>query len=219
MKALKTILGFLAFIIIAIVLAQVVEADAGGVGLAMAIAVYSKACEKNTGGNARVFIAEAPNVSSVTVTAGEVTAITMASGTAFYESQAEIDTVIRTEVAEGRRTNISYLHRVEMQFGKPSAALNTFRDSLAAASPCGMCAIVQDGNGNCWLVGYNETDFANRGLFLVQDDTNSGALPSDEDGNVITVAIETTSGFIDLPFDATEKAAIIGDTATYITYV
>lgn len=219
MKALKTILGFLAFIVIVIVLAQVAEAEAGGVGLAMAIATYTKACEKNTGGNARVFIAEAPNVTAVTVTAGEVTAITMATGTFFEESQAEIDTVIRTEVAEGRRRNISYTHRVEMQFSKPSVDLSTFRDSLAAASPCGMCAIVQDSNGTSWLVGWNETDTANRGLFLVQDDTNSGALPSDEDGNVVTIAIETVSGYLDLPFDSTENAAIIGDTATYINYV
>ena len=217
MKALKTILGVLTLMIIAIVLAQITVE--GGVGLAMAIATYTKACEKNTGGNTRVFIAEAANVSSVTVTANEVSAITMATGTFFYESQAEIDTVIRTEVAEGRRANISYTHRVEMQFGKPSTELNVFRDSLSAASPCGMIAIVQDANGNSWLVGYNETDTTNRGLFLVQDDTTSGALPSDEDGNIITLALETVSGFVDIPFDDTEKAAIIGDTATYIDYV
>jgi len=219
MKALKTILGFLTFVIIAIVLAQVAEAEAGGVGLAMAIAVYTKACAKNTGGNARVFIAEAPNISSVTITAGEVADITMATGKTFHESQAEIDTVIRTEVAEGRRQNISYTHRVEMQFSKPATALNTFRDSLADASPCGMCAIVQDGNGNSWLVGYNATDGTARGLYLVQDDSSSGALPSDEDGNVVTIALETVSGYLDIPFDDTQNAAIIGDTATYITYV
>ena len=74
------------------------------------------------------------------------------------------------------------------------------------------------GHGNCWLVGYNETDTTNRGLYVVQDDTQSGALPSDEEGNVVTIALETISGYKDLPFDATQKAAIIGDTATYITY-
>lgn len=220
-KYIKSILAFLSLVIVAIVLAQVsAEAGAaGGITYAMAIAVYTKACEKNTGGNSRVFYTEAANVSSVTVTAGEVAAITMASGKTFHEVQAEIDTVIRTEVASGRRTNISYLHRVEMKFGKPQTALNTLSDSLTAASACGIIAIVQDGNGNCWLVGYNATDTTNRGLYVVQDDTNSGAAPSDEDGNVVTIALETTSGYKDLPFDSTTKAAIIGDTATYITYV
>jgi hypothetical protein len=218
---IKSIMAFLSLVIIAIVLAQVsAEAGAaGGITYAMAIAVYTKACVKNTGGNARVFFTEAANVSSVTVTAGEVAAVTMATGKTFHEVQAEIDTVIRTEAATGRRTNISYLHRVEMKFGKPQTALNTLSDSLTAASACGIIAIVQDGNGACWLVGYNATDTTNRALYVVQDDTNSGATPSDEEGNTVTIALETTSGFKDLPFDATLTAAIIGDTATYITYV
>ena len=215
---IKHILALLSLTIIAVVVAMVAEAEAGAVSYAMAIAVYTKACEKNTGGNARVFFTEAANVSSVTVTSGEVSAITMATGTTFHEVQAEIDTVIRTETAAGRRTNISYTHRVEMKFGKPQTALNTLSDSLTDASACGIIAIVQDGNGNCWLVGYNETDTTNRGLYVVQDDTQSGALPSDEEGNVVTIALETISGYKDLPFDATQKAAIIGDTATYITY-
>lgn len=212
----KLILGFLTLIVVAIVLAQIGEAE--GVIYGMAIANYVKACSKNVGGNARVFIAEMANVSSVSVTSGEIDGITMATGTTFEEVDAELDTVIRTEVAEGRRSNISYTHRVEMKFAKPVTGLSTFRDSLAAASPCGIAAIVQDSNGESWLVGYNETDTTARGLFLAQDDTNSGAVPNEEDGNIVTVALETISGYLDLPFDATEKAAIIGDTASYIDY-
>ena len=219
---MKSILAFLSLVLIAVVLAQVsAEAGAaGGLSYAMAIAVYTKACTKNTGGNSRVFYTEAANVSSVTVTAGEVAAaITMASGKTFHEVQAEIDTVIRTEVAAGRRTNISYTHRIEMKFGKPQTALNILSDALTDASACGLIAIVQDGNGNCWLVGYNETDTTNRGLYVVQDDTNSGAAPSDEEGNVVTIALETSSGFKDIPFDTSIKATIIGDSAAFITYV
>lgn len=215
---MKIILGCLTLVLVAIVLAQIGEAESGGVVYAMAIANYVKACSKNVGGNARVFIAEMANVTSVSVTSGEIDGITMATGKFFEEVDADIDSVIRTEVAEGRRTNISYTHRVEMRFAKPVTALSTFRDSLAAASPCGIAAIVQDSNGESWLAGYNETDTTSRGLFLVQDDTNSGAVPNEEDGNIVTVALETLSGYLDLPFDATEKAAIIADSATYIDY-
>ena len=185
----------------------------------MAIANYTKVCAKNTGGNTRVFIAEAANVTAVTVTSGEVSAITMVALSFFEEIQADIDTVIRTEVGEGRRSNISYTHRVEMKFAKPSATLNTLSESLTDASACGIITIVQDANGNSWLTGWNETDTNNRGLYVVQDDTNSGALPSDEDGSILTIALETSSGYKDLPFDATQKAAISGGTATYIDYV
>ncbi len=215
MKALKTILGLLALIVIAIVLAQIAEAE--GVVFAMAIATYTKVCEKNVAGNARVFISSAALVTSVTVTSGEITAITAA--TAFKESQADIDSIIRTEVAAGTRSNISYTHRVEMKFQKPDLELNVFRDSLADASPCGMCVIVQDSNGECWLVGYNESDGTSRGVFLIQDDTNSGANPTEEDGNIVTLALETTSGYLDLPFDSTLTATILADTAAFIDYV
>lgn len=215
MKALKTILGVLSLIVIAIVLAQIAEAE--GVVLGMAIATYTKVCEKNVAGNARVFIASVSGITSVTVVAGEITAIT--ATTAFKESQADIDSLIRTEVATGTRTNISYVHRVEMKFQGPDLALNVFRDSLADASPCGMAAIVQDSNGECWLVGWNENDTTARGLFLAQDDTNSGALPSDDDAQNVTVALETLSGYLDLPFDATLTGTIIGDTAPFIDYV
>lgn len=216
-NSIKILLGFLSLVVMALVMAQVVEAESG-VTLGMAIAVYTKACAKNTGGNSRVFTTEASNVSSVTVTSNEIAAVTMGTGKTFHEVQADIDTVIRTETAEGRRNNISYTHRVEMKFAKPSTELNIFRDALADASPCGIMAIVQDGNGECWMVGYNEADTTNRALYLAQDDTTSGALPSDEEGNTISVALETTSGYVDIPFDATLKASIIGDSATFITY-
>ncbi len=215
MKALKSILGVLSLIVIAIVLAQIAEVE--GVVLGMAIAVYTKVCAKNVSGNGRVFVTEAALVTSVTVTAGEIAAIT--ASTAFKESQAEIDSIIRTEVAAGTRRNISYVHRVEMKYAKPSTELNIFRDSLAASSPCGIAAIVQDSNGECWLIGYNESDGTSRGLYLITDDTGSGTAPTDEDGNVVTVGLETITGYLDLPFDDTLKATIIGDSAAFITYV
>lgn len=183
-----------------------------------AIAVYTKACEKNVGGNAAVFVTEASNLSSVTVTSGEISAITMASGETFHEAQADLDGVLHTQEGAGNANNIAYTHRVEMFFAKPSTALNTFRNSLADASPCGILAIVQDGNGNCWLVGYNETDGTNRPLRLVTDSMASGNSPTDEDSQRVTVAIEGANGYISLPFDATQKAAIAAESAAYITY-
>ena len=82
-----------------------------------------------------------------------------------------------------------------------------------------MAAIIQDSNGECWLSGWNETDTTSRGLFLVQDDTNSGALPSDEDAQNVTVALETLSGYVDIPFDSTLTDTIIADTAAFIDFV
>jgi len=184
----------------------------------MAIASYSKACSKNVGGNSAVYLTEASNIASVTVTSGEISALTMDTGKTFQEVQADLDTVVHTQEGAGSQNNIAYTHRVEMRFGKPSTELNTLRDSLADASPCGILAIVSDGNGESWLVGYNATDGANRALYLATDSLNSGAEPAEEDSQAITVALECQSGYLSLPFDDTLKATITGGTATFITY-
>jgi len=185
----------------------------------MAIAAYTKACSKNVGGNSAVYLTEATNVSAVTVTSGEISAaITMDGTTTFHEVQADLDSVIHTQEGTGTQSNISYTHRVEMRFAKPSVSLNTLRDSLADGSPCGLVAIVTDANGTSWLVGYNETDGTNRALYLAQDSLNSGAEPAEEDGQAITVALECQSGYLSLPFDSTIGATITGGTAAFITY-
>lgn len=185
----------------------------------MAIAAYTKACTKNVGGNSAVYLVEAAHITTVTVTSGEISAaITMSGTETFQEVQADLDNVTHTQEGTGTQTNIAYTHRVEMVFSKPSVGLNTLRDSLADASPCGVVAIVTDGNGVSWLVGYNATDGTNRALFLATDSLNSGAAPTDDGSQAITLALECQSGYLSLPFDATIGATITGSTAAFITY-
>jgi len=184
----------------------------------MALAVYTKACEKNVGGNSAVYVAEVANVVSVTETAGEISAITMDTGKFFHEIQADLDSVVHTQEGAGTRSNIAYTHRVEMRFAKPSADLNTLRNELAAASACGILAIVTDGNGISWLVGYNSVDKFSRPLYLETDSLNSGAEPSEEDVQAVTLALVGITGYVSLPFDATLGAGIVGGTAVFITY-
>lgn len=214
-KILNIIGGILITIIGAIILAQI-SLEAGVIG-AMAIAVYTKACEKNVAGNSAVYLVEAADLATVTITAGEISALTMDTGKTFKKVGADLDGIKRTQAGVGNASNIAYTHRVEMFFAKPSTALNTLRDSLSAASPCGILAIVQDANGNSWLVGYNATDLVNRPLRLVQDDDDSGNTPTDE-AQRATVSLEGVNGYLDLPFDSTLKATISGGTATFITY-
>ena len=165
----------------------------------MAIAVYTKACSKNTPGNSQIWIAEAPNITSITITAGEAAAFTMDSGKKFLEAQADIDKLTRSQEGTGTGSNISYLHKIEMVFSKLALGLNTFRDSLADASPCGMVAVTKDSNGTYWLTGWNANDLGNRGLELRTDNDTSGAAPTDEDSGASTITLETTSGSLDLP--------------------
>lgn len=168
----------------------------------MAIATYARACSKNVSGNSQIWLSEAPNISSITITSGEATAFTMVSTNKFMEVQAEIDSIIRTEEGTGTGSNISYLHKIEMKFSKLATGLNTLRNSLADSSPCGMVAVTKDGNGTYWLTGWNATDLGNRGLELRTDNINSGGTPSDEEGGINSLSLETTSGYVDIPLSS-----------------
>ena len=185
----------------------------------MAIATYTKTCAKNVGGNSAVYLTEAANINAVTVTSGEISAITMDTGKTFHQVQHDLDGATHTQEGAGTKQNISYTHKVELKFQKPSVALNTLRDSLADGSACGMLAIVTDGNGTSWLVGWNQTDGINRALYLEADNMTSGAEPSEEDGQAVTITLTCVNGYLALPFDSTLGAEISGGTATYITYV
>lgn len=217
---MKRIAKFAVITTIAILAAIAVfspEAAASGLGLA-AIAAFARTCGKNVTGNSAVYFTEKDNVATIAVTSGEISTITMESGVTFHQADVDIDTLIRTQEGEGVSGNVKYTHRIEMKFSNLDANLNSFRDEIAAASVCGILAIVTDGNGNSWLVGYNETDAFTRPLRLVQDSDTTGAEPGEEDAGLATIALETQSGYLDLPFDDTLKAEISGGTATYITY-
>ena len=222
MKNAKSVFKILlGMVVLAIAVAGILKPELllpTGVTGAMAIAVFARTCQKNIGGNATLFWTEMASMTSFTVTAGEISAVTPNAAARFMEAQGDIDTIIRKETGEGTGNNIKYTHQVQTKFQRPSTTLNTLRDSLAAASPCGILAIVQDNNGKCWLVGWNQTDLKLRGLRLKGDVIESGAKPGDE-ANQCTITLETESGYICLPFDAATTAAILAKTATtYITY-
>lgn len=205
-----------------VLLAIMAIADPGaafgtGIGIA-AIAAFSRTCGKNVTGNSSVYFTEKDNVATVTVTSGEISAVTMESGKTFLQADVDLDTLIRTQEGEGTANNVKYTHRIEMKFSNLDANLNTFRDSIAEASACGIIAIVTDGNATSWMVGFNDTDQFARPLRLVQDSDSSGAEPGEEDSGLTTIALECQSGYLDLPFDSTAGATITGGTAAFITF-
>jgi hypothetical protein len=216
-KHLNTGLALITMVLVAIVVAQIEMQS--GLGIAMAIAVYTKACTKNVGGNTFIAVAEVASMTSFTVTAGEITAVTPNGVNRFHKADATIDTIVRTEEGAGNGNNIAYTHRIEIKTTKPSVALNTWRSSLADASPCGILAITADGNGTCWLTGYSIAEGFKRPLRLVSDSFTSGATPGDEAGQTVTIGLECVTGYVDIPFNSALSASIIAGTATaFITY-
>lgn len=165
----------------------------------MAIATYARICEKNKPGNSQIWIAEAPNITSITIAAGEVTTFTMDSGKTFQEHQPMIDQLTRTQEGVGTGSNISYLHKIDMKFAKLATGMNTMRNALADASPCGMVTVTKDTNGEYWLTGWTESDLGTRGLELRQDNDTSGTAPDDAEGSIASLILECKNGDLDLP--------------------
>jgi hypothetical protein len=177
----------------------------------MSLAGLTRVCAKNTAGNSLLWLIEASKISAVTIVADEVTVLTT-TGTAADMQVYEVDqdTLVRIEEGKGNGSNISYIHAIEFTFSKPSAALRTALNALADASPCGMVAIMRDGNGVYWVIGWNALDLGSRGLRLVQDNFTSGLAPDDEAGSKSMIRLECKSGQKDLPVKSTSTVATAG---------
>ena len=187
----------------------------------MALDAYVKTCGKNVAGNYRkVFFGLATEVDTVTVSNApyELTAIT--NSDKFKAFTAEIDSVqFKVEGTGG--SNYYTTQTLTLKFAKKSKALITQLEELKAAVTCGVCAIHVDGNGVAWLTGYDAraTDPTARPYNKIKITFDSGAKPSDAEGNMVTVELTRESEWQPIPFDATVSGAIINETATtYIAY-
>lgn len=180
----------------------------------MGIINFIRTCAKNIGGNMYVFLTEVANIYSITVTAGEVSDIKMVDTNTFKQIQADANGIVRL-CLEGstEQSKVFYNHTVAMTISKARTELNDLANQLAEASACGIVAIVMDSNGQSWLVGYGETDKGERPLFLQADNFTSGKDLTEPEGGKRTFQLFTTSGFIDLPMNATINDYILDSIA------
>ena len=183
----------------------------------MAIAKYSKTCGKNVPGNSRLFFVEAANISSITVTSNEISAITMSDTTKFREFGADIDSIKFTIEGTGS-ASYSEVQKLEAKFSKKTTALITAKNSLLDAVACGVAIIRVDNNGNAWLSGYTVKDKNRRAYNKITTNFDTGAKPSDEGTAAYTITLEAEGFDDELPFDTTLNTAIVGGTATFIDY-
>ena len=183
----------------------------------MAIANYSKVCAKNTPGNQDLFFTEVANISSVTISSGEITAVTMEATETFHQFKAEIDTIKMN--FEGTGTS-SYFqnNKIEALFAKLTKELVTAKTSLVDAVICGAVAIVLDGNSQAWLVGWNDSELGRRPLNKITANFDSGAKPSDEGTGAYTITLEGETGYDAVPFDTATNGTIVDGSATFITW-
>lgn len=183
----------------------------------MALVKFARTCAKNTSGASVLAIAEVANVTGITVTSGEISAVT--GTTPFKQIDVDQDSLKWDEnVEKVGNNNIKVTETVDFAISRPDKTSATLMQSLIDGSPCGLMAIVLDGNGKAWLVGYNAVDGMNRPLRLNSAPRTTGQSPSDEGGQTMQVQLGTEGGGLALPFDTTLTGAIVGGTSTIIDW-
>ena len=184
----------------------------------MAIANYVKTCAKNAAGASKIFIAEAGDASDMTVTSGEISAITMTTGTTFHEIDCNADSIRRVEEENLSNNALFINHKVELVIQKPSTTLNTLRASLHDALVCGAIVLVLDNNGEVWCVGWNDTTKNNNPLTMVEGNVDSGNSPEEQEMQSWSPVLSGKSAYVDLPLDSTLTATVLDGSATFITW-
>jgi hypothetical protein len=183
----------------------------------MAIGNYVKPCAKNISGNSKLFYAETPNITSITVTAGEVSAVTMSGGTTFHEFQADSESIQFTHSGVGS-TSYAMTQTLIAKFAKKTTTLITAVDSLVDALPCGVTAIRKDNNGQAFLSGWSENLLEEAAYKTIDNAYDSGTARADEDVQAYTVTLTANNDQDEIPFDSTLNAAIAAGTAVFITW-
>lgn len=183
----------------------------------MALAKFARVCAKNISGCQAVYVADQALITVITVTAGEISALTGALG--FKEIEADVDSISWDTTSEKVGiAGIVFKNVLKFVCSKMTTLLNTLRTALADGSPCGYLAIVTDGNGKNWLVGYTVNDLKTRPLRLQSETGKTGKGLSEADGNTVEFSLENECGGICLPLDATQSAAVNAGTAAYVDY-
>jgi hypothetical protein len=183
----------------------------------MALAIFSQTCAKNTAGAQRIFIAEKSVATAFTVSSNEITGVT--GTTPFMRVDAIQDSISWTESVEKvGLNNHKVTNTIEFDVMPPAKATNTFLQALIDGSPCGLFAIIIDGNAKCWCAGHNETDVRNRPLMVAKVEKKTGKNLSEAEGNTVRITLSNECSGLALPFDSTLTGTINGGTATVIKW-
>ena len=156
----------------------------------------------NAGGIKKVYIAPISDVTAVTVTAGAVTAITMAEvGKKFKEYSFRKNTASLTKTAtKDDAAGTSFVtSEVALKFAKMDNAKRTEMQALLTGN---VYVIVLDNNGKYWFLGYDSYCSASAAT------GESGTALGDANQYTINLSAET----VEFPqtVDATIIAALIG---------
>lgn len=99
--------------------------------------------------------------------------ITLGSGKVWYQVDYEEDSAHWTETVEGERGLFKVTEEIEIFLPGLSTTSRDYIEDMMESSPCGMIAVVQDGCGVNWVVGYTDRFTNTRPLKVVSVSTTT----------------------------------------------
>jgi hypothetical protein len=162
------------------------------------LAGIARDCASNMGGIKTVYIANAADVDSVTLTSGVVTAITMASGKHFYKYAFSPNTSSLSSNWQVNADNGTKFVESDllMVFNRMDS---TKRLEIMALAQTETAIVVEDNNGNMWYLGHDYPVTINAG------DGLTGTARGDRNGYSVTLRDESNE--LPMPFTGTVPTA------------
>jgi hypothetical protein len=187
-----------------------------GVSIAT-LGIFTQVCSKNVSGASVIYISDKTLATAFTIssTPFEITAIT--GTTPFYRVDTIQDSVEWNE--EGGRVglnNWSIKNTINFDIMPPNKTTNVFLQSLLDGSPCGLYAIILDGNGQAWVVGVNTVDGTNRPLRLSKQSHKTGKGLSVAEGNVIQISLDNECSGLAIPLNSTLTAMVVAGSGSIL---
>jgi hypothetical protein len=127
---------------------------------------YTNPCSGNSGGNVKLYLAIAADVTSFTLGSGVSTynTVTMPTGKKFVDFDFEEENCTFRINGEGAKGATKFTHEIEFAMGKLSNVARTAVMEIVENSPCGIIGIIKDANDQQWVVGYDQKDLKSRPL-------------------------------------------------------
>lgn len=151
-------------------------------------------CKDSMGGLRKVYIAQKSDISTITLTADVITAITMAGSAVFkkYEFRKEVSSLTTTANTDDKAASLYYTSELALQFSKMDTEK---RIEFMALMQANCVVIAEDNNGKFWFLGYDHEVTATAGT------AQTGAAYSDLNGYNITL----TDASKVLPYEVNES--------------
>lgn len=140
---------------------------------------YTLDCKDSLGGIKAAWFIAHQDVASVTETEGVVTAITKDAGKVFYKYQLVRNTSSLTENVTASVENGTVFYAQELTIILNKMQANT-RNEILLLAKNNLMVVVEDANGNYWLLGKNN------GLDLTGGNSGSGTAQGDRNGYTLT---------------------------------